>query len=234
MKEGTDYTIAITGNNAPGYMEITVTFCGNYEGSYEKYIYLANGMADLDNEGNETEEPVRPYDPNKPDKPDNSEPDPTGVGSDGSEADSRKDTSDDPDTDTAAENGDSIDTDDPGTGTGKHGKNRQNGKNRDLSSKARAVATSKGKIVKVKGKKKTFSLRWKKVKNAAGYEIQYARNKKFTKKAVTVTASSKKKGIVIRKLKAKKKYYVRVRAYTIENGVRICGKWSKAKKVKTK
>lgn len=81
--------------------------------------------------------------------------------------------------------------------------------------------------------KKSFVAKWKKVK-CSGYQIQYADNKKM-KKAVTKTI--KKSGTVkyqVKKLKAKKKYYVRVRAYKTVKGKKYCSSWSKIKSVTTK
>ena len=80
----------------------------------------------------------------------------------------------------------------------------------------------------IKGKK--IKAIWKKVTGAKGYEIQYSTNKKF-KKAKTKT--TKKTTFVIKKLKKKKTYYVRVRAYKLDAaGKKVPGKWSKVKKVK--
>ena len=83
--------------------------------------------------------------------------------------------------------------------------------------------------------KKGFTIKWKKVSGVNGYEIQYALNSKFTKgkKAVKITKGttvSKK----ITKLKAKKKYYVRVRTYKTVSGKRYYSAWCKTKTVTTK
>ena len=56
-------------------------------------------------------------------------------------------------------------------------------------------------------------------------------NKKFKKKK-TKTASGYEGGINIRKLKKKRIYYVRVRAYNKASGKKLYGKWSKVKKIK--
>lgn len=63
----------------------------------------------------------------------------------------------------------------------------------------------------------------------------YAANSKFTsgKKTVTVS-SSKTTSKKITKLKAKKKYYVRVRTYKKVSGTKYYSDWSKTKTVKTK
>lgn len=63
---------------------------------------------------------------------------------------------------------------------------------------------------KVKGKKRTLELTWKKVSGASGYQVQVSTKKSFkgAKKR-----SLKKNKYKISKLKPGKKYYVRVRAY---------------------
>ena len=66
--------------------------------------------------------------------------------------------------------------------------------------------------------------------------MQYSTNKKFTKKTTkvkTVKGASKTK-LTVKKLKAKKKYFVRVRTVQKVNGTPYYSKWSKAKTVKTK
>ena len=86
------------------------------------------------------------------------------------------------------------------------------------------------KLVKnIKGRKLTA--KWKKASNADGYQIQYAPNKKFKKaKSKTVKSTS----VTIKKLKKKKTYFVRVRAYKVVDGKKVYGKWSSIKKVKIK
>ena len=78
--------------------------------------------------------------------------------------------------------------------------------------------------------KKSAKVTWKKVKDADGYQIQYAQNKKFTKnKKAKKTA---KTSFTIKKLKKGKKYFFRVRAYVKGKGGKlIYGKWSKVKTV---
>ena len=91
---------------------------------------------------------------------------------------------------------------------------------------------AKVKNVKVTAKKKKLNVSWKKVSGATGYEIQYATNNKFTKNKKSVTV--KKNKITIKKLKEKKKYFVKVRAYKLANGNKYFGNWSKVVKKKTK
>ena len=95
-------------------------------------------------------------------------------------------------------------------------------------------------LSKVKAARKSFSATWKKQsKQTSGYQLQYSTNKKFAKSVKTSTISKNttvKK--TVKKLKAKKTYYVRVRTYkTVKVGkksVKIYSGWSTAKKVKTK
>ena len=89
------------------------------------------------------------------------------------------------------------------------------------------------KLSKVKKGKKSFTATWKSVANVDGYEIQYSL-KKNMKKAKTKSVASSKKKLKVKKLKAKKKYYVRIRAYKVINGKKQYSAWSAKKKVKTK
>ncbi len=95
-------------------------------------------------------------------------------------------------------------------------------------------------ISKVSAKTKGFKVTWKKGTEISGYQIQYSTSKKFTKKTTdTVTIkNAKTTSKTISKLKAKKKYYVRIRAYkTVKvNGklTKIYSDWSGVKKVTTK
>lgn len=88
---------------------------------------------------------------------------------------------------------------------------------------------------KVKAKKKAVVVAWEAVKNVTGYQLQLATDKKFKKNKKTVTVAKKKATKkTVKKLKSKKKYYVRVRAYKTQNGKRTYSKWSKTKSFKTK
>lgn len=84
-----------------------------------------------------------------------------------------------------------------------------------------------------RGKKKV-SLKWKKVKGAYGYKIQYSTSKKFDKNVKTKYTRNTSK--VVKKLKSKKTYYFRIKAYKLDNKFnRIYSqKWSKVKSRKTK
>ena len=90
-------------------------------------------------------------------------------------------------------------------------------------------------IKSVKAKKKALKITWKKQKGISGYKIEIATNKKFTKnKKVFTVKKASITGKTIKKLKAKKKYYIRVRAYKKVPDGRLFGNWSKVKAKKTK
>ena len=74
----------------------------------------------------------------------------------------------------------------------------------------------------------------KEVKGAEGYQVQYSTSKKFTKKT-TKTRTTKKTKYTAKNLKDKTTYYVRVRAYKLdENGKKVYSNWTVVKKTKTK
>lgn len=91
-------------------------------------------------------------------------------------------------------------------------------------------------VSKVKSMKKaTLNVTWKKDARADGYKIQYSTDRRFKKGVKTVTV--KKNRIVkatMKKLKAGKKYYVRIRAYKGSGKNQVSGDWSKAKAVTVK
>ena len=97
------------------------------------------------------------------------------------------------------------------------------------------VKPKKTSIKKLSKGKKKFTVTWAKVSGVKGYQIQYSSDKKFKKnnKSVTVTKQKTTKATV-KKLKSKKKYYVRVRTYKTVNGKKIYSSWSKVKSVKAK
>ena len=101
---------------------------------------------------------------------------------------------------------------------------------------AKAVSKPKSsKFKKVKAAKKAVSVEWKKVIGVKGYQVQVATDKKFKKNKKTVNIKKQKTTkTTVKKLKAKKKYYVRIRTYKIVNGKKVYSSWSKVKSVKTK
>lgn len=97
------------------------------------------------------------------------------------------------------------------------------------------VKPKKTSIKKLSKGKKKFTVTWSKISGVKGYQIQYSTDKKFKKnnKSVTITKQKTTKA-TIKKLKSKKKYYVRVRTYKTVNGKKVYSSWSKVKSVKTK
>lgn len=92
------------------------------------------------------------------------------------------------------------------------------------------------KLSKVSAKKKGFEAKWEKQSTQTkGYQIQYSTDSKFKSgnKTVTVNKNSTTKK-TISKLKAKKKYYVRIRTYKTVGKQKYYSDWSKSVKVTTK
>ena len=97
------------------------------------------------------------------------------------------------------------------------------------------TATEKTKITKTTGAKKKLTVKWKKISKATGYQIQVATDKKFTKNKKSITISKNKTiSTTIKKLKSKKKYYIRVRTYRKVGGKKVYSGWCSVKNVKTK
>lgn len=67
---------------------------------------------------------------------------------------------------------------------------------------------------------------------ASGYQIQYALDRKFAKSRKTKTIV--KARCTLKKLKKKKTYFFRIRAYKKTGSKNVYGAWSKVKKVKIK
>lgn len=88
------------------------------------------------------------------------------------------------------------------------------------------------KAVNKKGKK--VKLSWKKVKNATGYRILYATNRKFTKNKRTAVVVKNSATKVIKGLKKGTTYYVKVQAFQKQGNSYVYGKYSSVKKVKVK
>ncbi len=97
----------------------------------------------------------------------------------------------------------------------------------DFSALATSMPTTT--ITSVKAQNKAFTVKWKKIKDVKGYQVQYSTSKKFKKaKKVNIKKSSTTK-LTVKKLKKKKKYYVRIRTYKEKK----YSKWSKVKSIKT-
>ena len=85
------------------------------------------------------------------------------------------------------------------------------------------------KVVNIKRKKLRITL--KKMSQVNGFQCYYSTKKSFKKKKKMISRKSK---FILKKL-SKKRYYIKVRAFRIEqNGIRRFGKWSKVKKIKVR
>lgn len=100
---------------------------------------------------------------------------------------------------------------------------------------------AKAKIKKVTPKKKSakkVKISLKKIKGATGYQVAIYKTKKNAKKnkKALVKKIVKKTKVTIKskKLKNKKKLFVKARAYALDGKKKVWGKWSKIKKVKIK
>ena len=88
-----------------------------------------------------------------------------------------------------------------------------------------------------KAAKKAVTVTWKKGKKAqvTGYQVTVATDKKFTKNVKTKKIKGySKTSCKMTKLKAKKTYYVKVRAYKVTKTGTVYGPWSVAKSAKIK
>ncbi len=93
-------------------------------------------------------------------------------------------------------------------------------------------AAKKVKVKAVKGVKKSVKVNWKSVEGADGYGLNMLR--KQTSKAKTVTVSASRKAKTIKRLSAKKTYYVRVKVYKVVDNEKVYTAYSAKKKVRTK
>ena len=89
---------------------------------------------------------------------------------------------------------------------------------------AQKVSVGNTRIRKIVKTKKSAKVIYKKIAKVSGYHLQLSRSSKF-KKAVTKT--TKKISYKFKKLKANKKYYVRVRGYVKTSNGTAYGKWRK-------
>lgn len=98
------------------------------------------------------------------------------------------------------------------------------------------VSVEVGKIssVKLKQKKRAVTVSWKKLSTMVGYyQVCYSTSKNWKNQKRKSTGARNNK-LTIKKLKKKKTYYIRVRAYGVITGGTIYGAWSKTKKITIK
>lgn len=105
----------------------------------------------------------------------------------------------------------------------------------ETSTKSIAKLTvAKPASISIFAKSKSFVLKWKKNTKATGYQIQYSTDKNFKKSVKTVKIKKNSTtSQTVKKLSAKKKYYVRIRAYKTYNKKDYYSSWT-TKTVTTK
>lgn len=101
-------------------------------------------------------------------------------------------------------------------------------------SKVEIIKNTKAKVKSVKPMKKSLKLSWKKSKEADGYQVQISLKTSFAKARTINVNKGAALGTTIKGLKAKKKYYIRMRSYVVANGTKVYSKWSKVIIKKTK
>lgn len=97
------------------------------------------------------------------------------------------------------------------------------------------LTVTKTSIKKVTAKSKSLKISWKKKNGVTGYEVQVALKKNFKTglKKATIKGAGKT-SLTVKKLKSKKNYYIRVRAYKKVGSKKYYSKWSSVNRKKTK
>lgn len=99
---------------------------------------------------------------------------------------------------------------------------------------AKKITVANTKFTSIKGAKKAFTVKWKKVNGATGYQLQYSLKKNFKGAKTVNVKGTKNVKKTVKNLKKKKKYYIRIRAYKKSGGKYYYSKKWYAKTVKTK
>ncbi len=92
----------------------------------------------------------------------------------------------------------------------------------------------KAKITKVKPGKKKVKLTWKKIKSVTGYQVWMSTKKSSGYKKIATIKKAKSVTFTKKKLKSKKKYYFRIRAYRKVGKTTYYGAYSTVKMSKVK
>jgi len=124
-----------------------------------------------------------------------------------------------------------------GVGTAKITASAVAGKNYNTKSASYTLKVNpKGvSISKVTARSKGFAVKWTKQKTqTTGYQIQYSISSKFAGAKTVPVGKNTTVAKTVSKLKAEKKYYVRIRTYKTVSGKKYYSSWSKAKTVTTK
>lgn len=84
-------------------------------------------------------------------------------------------------------------------------------------------------------KYKRISVSWKKVNRVEGYQVQWSTTKDFSSNFKTVTVKGRSTTTkTIKTAQSNRYYYVRVRSYVLNDGLKFFSPWSKTYKVKVK
>ena len=98
-----------------------------------------------------------------------------------------------------------------------------------------AVKPKKVTLVSVKKKSSNKAvLKWKKAADASGYQVYMKTGKKGKFKLVKTISKKAKVSYTVSKLKKKKTYFFKVRAYKTVSGKKTYGAYSKTKSIKLK
>jgi len=104
-----------------------------------------------------------------------------------------------------------------------------------LTSTTFNIVPKKAAIVSVSSpKQKVMQIKWKKNKEATGYQIYTSKSKNFKSLMKINVKGMSKLSYKVTKLTSKKKYFVKVRAYKTINGRTYYGSWSPVKSVVVK
>ena len=103
-----------------------------------------------------------------------------------------------------------------------------NNKSYGFGTSAYKIQVKPTKIKKLKKGKKSFTVKWKKVGKTyiTGYQVKYSPYKDFKKSKIKTIKKYKTTSKKIKGLKAKKKYYVKVRTYVKKGKVKYYSSWS--------
>lgn len=89
-------------------------------------------------------------------------------------------------------------------------------------------------ISRLKATSGKVTVRWKKVTGVTGYQVIYSLKSSFASSVKKIVKGASKTSLAVKRLKAGRTYYFRMRAYRTVNGKSYWSAWSKAKAVKAK
>ena len=96
------------------------------------------------------------------------------------------------------------------------------------------VNPAKSAVTKLTAGSKKLTVKLSKSSSGAGYQVQYSTSKSFKSAKTKTVSGNKSTTVTLKSLKAKKKYYVRVRSYKKVSGKTYYSAWSYTKSQTTK